>query len=339
MMISVKSLLLGFIFLCLSAQARAIDRDFWIEKYLSVSYPLKGIKVNSQYGSRRDPFTHRQATHNGLDLQAYYEDVYAMFDGEVIKTGFDTRSGNYVVLQHGEYTISYCHLSKAVVSEGEQVIAGDVVGISGSTGRSSGPHLHLTCRYKGNLTNPYTLLIYIRMVRAEAFTALMGEVGNIDSIGAMRRMKPKEFLARYADAAMEQQRQYGIPASVTLAQMAFESDWGRSELARKGNNYFGIKCSQQWLAEGKPYSCHNDDLPNEKFCNYATVEESIDHHSRLLMSDRYKRCHAYSSTDYHNWLVALKQAGYATAKNYVQLCEQLIKCHKLYLYDRLAVMQ
>jgi flagellum-specific peptidoglycan hydrolase FlgJ len=58
-----------------------------------------------------------------------------------------------------------------------------------------------------------------------------------------------------------------------------------------------------------------------------------------LMSDRYKRCHAYSSTDYHNWLVALKQAGYATAKNYVQLCEQLIKCHKLYLYDRLAVMQ
>jgi flagellum-specific peptidoglycan hydrolase FlgJ len=167
----------------------------------------------------------------------------------------------------------------------------------------------------------------------------MGEVGNIDSIGAMRRMKPKEFLARYADAAMEQQRQYGIPASVTLAQMAFESDWGRSELARKGNNYFGIKCSQQWLAEGKPYSCHNDDLPNEKFCNYATVEESIDHHSRLLMSDRYKRCHAYSSTDYHNWLVALKQAGYATAKNYVQLCEQLIKCHKLYLYDRLAVMQ
>jgi flagellum-specific peptidoglycan hydrolase FlgJ len=56
-----------------------------------------------------------------------------------------------------------------------------------------------------------------------------------------------------------------------------------------------------------------------------------------LMSDRYKRCHAYSSTDYHNWLVALKQAGYATAKNYVQLCEQLIKCHKLYLYDRLAM--
>ena len=89
---------------------------------------------------------------------------------------------------------------------------------------------------------------------------------------------------------MEQQRQYGIPASVTLAQMAFESDWGRSYLARKGNNYFGIKCSPQWLAEGRPYSLHNDDKPDEKFCNYATVEESIDHHSRLLMSDRYKRC-------------------------------------------------
>ena len=135
---------------------------------------------------------------------------------------------------------------------------------------------------------------------------------------------------------MEQQRQYGIPASVTLAQMACESDWGRSTLARRGNNYFGIKCSPQWLADGKPYSLHNDDKPNEKFCNYATVEESIEHHSRLLMSYRYSRCRQYAPTDYHNWLVSLKAAGYATARNYVQLCEQIIKRHKLYLYDRLA---
>ena len=279
----VCSLILCVILLCLSVQAWATDRDFWIQRYLSVSYPLKHVKVNSPFGTRRDPFTGAKASHNGLDLKAYYEEVYAMFNGTVKKVGADPRSGNYVVLQHGEYTISYCHLSKVRVSEGDELIAGDVVAISGNTGRSTGSHLHITCRYKGALTDPYTLLLYMH----------------------------------YAPAAMEQQRQYGIPASVTLAQMAFESDWGRSDLARKGNNYFGIKCSSQWLAEGRPYSLHNDDKPDEKFCNYATVEESIDHHSRLLMSDRYKRCHSYPSNDYHHWLLALKAAGYATARDYV----------------------
>ena len=329
---SVQSLIFAFSFLCLSvvAQAQPEGRDYWINRYLSVSYPLKGIKVNSSYGSRKDPFTGQKSTHSGLDLQAYYEDVYAMFDGQVMKIGSDSRSGNYIVLQHGEYTISYCHLSKVTASEGENVLAGDVVGISGSTGRSTGPHLHLTCKYQGKVTDPYPLLLYINNVRAEAFTALLGDVGGL------KNTDRKAFLARYADVAMEQQRQYGIPASVTLAQMAFESDWGRSTLARRGNNYFGIKCSPQWLADGKPYSLHNDDKPNEKFCNYATVEESIEHHSRLLMSDRYSRCRQYAPTDYHNWLVSLKAAGYATARNYVQLCEQIIKRHKLYLYDRLA---
>ena len=175
-------------------------------------------------------------------------------------------------------------------------------------------------------------------MRAEACTALLGEgvTADIDSISQHQRMDRKTFLSHYAPAAMEQQRQYGIPASVTLAQMAFESDWGRSDLARKGNNYFGIKCSPQWLAEGRPYSLHNDDKPDEKFCNYATVEESIDHHSRLLMSERYKRCHSYPSTDYHHWLLALKAAGYATARDYVQLCEQIIRKYQLFRYDRLV---
>ena len=144
------------------------------------------------------------------------------------------------------------------------------------------------------------------------------------------------FFERYAPLAMAQQQKYGIPASVTLAQMYIESAGGKSNLAQSGNNYFGIKCSQQWLAEGKPYSLHHDDKPNEKFCNYATVEESIDHHSRLLMSDRYKRCHSYPSTDYHHWLLALKAAGYATARDYVQLCEQIIRKYQLFRYDRLV---
>ena len=79
------SLILCVILLCLSVQAWATDRDFWIQRYLSVSF-------NSPFGTRRDPFTGAKASHNGLDLKAYYEEVYAMFDGKVKKVGADPRS-------------------------------------------------------------------------------------------------------------------------------------------------------------------------------------------------------------------------------------------------------
>lgn len=329
-----------FLFLSVTlAFAKDGSREYWIDRYLSVSYPLKTIKVNSRFGSRKDPFTGERSTHSGLDLQANYEDVYCMFDGQVEKIGSDNRSGHYITIRHGEYTISYCHLSKVTAKEGENLIAGDVVAVSGNTGRSTGPHLHITCKYKGILTDPYTLLIYIKQVREEASAALGVHTDNVNWTRTVTKSDCKAFFERYAPAAMHQQQLYGIPSSVTLSQMALESGWGLSTLARNGNNFFGIKCSKQWLAEGKPYSLHNDDKPNEKFCNYSSVMESITHHSKLLMSERYKRCRNYGPTDYHNWLVSIIQAGYASNKNYVQNCEKLIKQYDLHLYDQIALKQ
>lgn len=329
---SLISLFIVFCILCFptEALAKSESRDYWIDRYLSVSYPLKKIKVSSHFGGRKDPFTGERSVHSGLDLHANYEEVYSMFDGVVEKVGSDSRSGNYIILRHGDYTISYCHLSKVSVGEGSEFIAGDIMGYSGNSGRSTGPHLHITCRHKGKVIDPYTLLIYIKAVREEAVIALGGKMTKGTGVNC------EEFLSRYAHAAMEQQKKYGIPASVTLAQMAYESGWGQSELATNGKNFFGIKCSREWLAAGKPYSLHNDDKPDERFCNYASVEESIDHHSQLLMGDRYKECRKYSQTDYHRWLVALKSAGYATSKDYVQSCEKIIKRYKLYMYDTIA---
>lgn len=345
MMRSVLALILGVVF-CLTASAKSgpSGRDYWIERYLSVSYPLKSVKVSSHFGKRKDPFTGEVSHHSGLDLQAHYEEVYSMFDGIVENVGNDSRSGNYIILRHGEYTVSYCHLSKVMARKGDELIAGDPVGYTGSTGRSTGPHLHITCKYKGETRDPYTLLIYIKNVREEAVNALGGNKGGVSKKGGKKQVAKRtveinqdEFFNKYASAAMEQQQRYGIPASVTLAQMAYESFYGQSALATAGNNYFGIKCSREWLAAGKPYSLHNDDKPNEKFCNYASVDESIEHHSRLLMGDRYKRCHRYDSTDYHNWLVAIKACGYATAPDYVKKLEGMIKRYKLYLFDRIAL--
>lgn len=130
----------------------------WISSYTGFTYPLKSIKVTSPYGYRRDPFTGKLSWHNGLDLRAKNEPAYAMMDGIVEKVGYDSRSGKYVTLRHGNYHVSYCHLSSIIVRKGEYVYPGIIVGVTGNTGRSTGSHLHLTCKKGSKSINPDILL-------------------------------------------------------------------------------------------------------------------------------------------------------------------------------------
>ena len=130
----------------------------WISSYTSITYPLKSIKVTSPYGYRRDPITGKQSWHNGLDLRAKNEPVYSMMEGIVEKIGYDSRSGNYVTLKHGNYHVSYCHLSSVIVRKGEYVYPGIIVGVTGNSGRSTGSHLHITCKKDGKSFNPTILL-------------------------------------------------------------------------------------------------------------------------------------------------------------------------------------
>lgn len=140
---------------------KSIDKEKWLERYMSVSLPLKRIEVTSPFGMRKDPFTGKRKMHNGIDLHARNDEVYAMFPGIVKKVGYDKRSGNYVTLQHGDYTVSYCHLSRVTVKEKKPVLAGDVVGITGNTGRSTRDHLHITCKRNGIIVSPQKLFQYI----------------------------------------------------------------------------------------------------------------------------------------------------------------------------------
>ena len=130
----------------------------WISSYSNITFPLKSIKVTSPYGYRRDPITGKQSWHNGLDLRAKNEPAYSMMEGIVEKIGYDRRSGNYVTLKHGNYHVSYCHLSSVIVGKGERVFSGTIVGVTGNTGRSTGCHLHLTCKKDGESFNPTILL-------------------------------------------------------------------------------------------------------------------------------------------------------------------------------------
>lgn len=149
-----------------------VNKRIWIDRYLGVSYPLRRIKVNSSYGYRKDPFTGKKKFHNGIDLHARGDEVLAMMEGVVVKVGQDKTSGKYVTLRHGSYTVSYCHLSKILVAKGAAVRPRDVVGVTGSTGRSTGEHLHITCKLNGKNINPLLLLDHIKSIQEECVAAL-----------------------------------------------------------------------------------------------------------------------------------------------------------------------
>lgn len=143
-----------------------------VSRYLSVCYPLSHIKINSPYGYRKDPFTGKKKFHNGIDLHARSAKVFAMMQGRVIAVGQDKVSGKYVTLQHGGFTVSYCHLSRVSASQGQIVKAGDVVGITGNTGRSTGEHLHITCKFNGISINPMLFFKQIEVTQQSCVAAL-----------------------------------------------------------------------------------------------------------------------------------------------------------------------
>ena len=123
--------------------------------------PLDTLIVTSPYGYRTDPFTRKRKMHSGIDFRASSDKVYAMMPGKVLKVGYDKVSGNYITLQHGSITVSYCHLSQVLKNKNEFVTVGEVVGVTGNTGRSTGEHLHLTCKIKDKKVNPMIILDYI----------------------------------------------------------------------------------------------------------------------------------------------------------------------------------
>ena len=127
-----------------------------------VSLPLKNIHISSGFGMRMHPIYHKRILHNGIDLSARYENVYSMFPGTVVKVGQDNRSGKFVTIRTGDYTISYCHLSQPFVKENDFVTAGRNIAVSGNTGASTGPHLHITAKKDGKAFNAAILIEYIK---------------------------------------------------------------------------------------------------------------------------------------------------------------------------------
>ena len=155
---------------------------------------------------------------------------------------------------------------------------------------------------------------------------------SVLSLSAQHKISVEDYILTYKDVAMDKMEAYGIPASITLSQGILESGSGNSELSRKANNHFGIKCHKDW--NGKTFHM-DDDAKNECFRKYKSPDESYRDHSLFLTTrDRYADLFKLEITDYKGWARGLKKAGYATNPKYPQLLIKIIEENSLYEFDK-----
>lgn len=150
---------------------------------------------------------------------------------------------------------------------------------------------------------------------------------------AERRNKAYEdYIKKYRSIAVSEMKKHHIPASITLAQGLLESGAGKSYLARKSNNHFGIKCGSNW--HGRTVR-HDDDRRNECFRAYKSVKASYEDHSKFLCTgSRYASLFRLKITDYKGWARGLKKAGYATDPRYADRLIHVIQLYDLDKYDK-----
>ena len=153
-----------------------------------------------------------------------------------------------------------------------------------------------------------------------------------------------DYIDKFKDIAIVEMERTGIPASIKLAQGILESNAGRSDLARRANNHFGVKCGNNWT--GKTMWKKDDDydekgrLRQSCFRSYRDAESSYRAHSEFLIDPakqwRYGFLFQLDPTDYRRWAHGLKRAGYATSASYGTKLINLIESYDLYRYDKMV---
>lgn len=171
---------------------------------------------------------------------------------------------------------------------------------------------------------PFISLLIIQLISILPFTGFSQTADFETAV--------KNYVEKYKAIAIEEMKDYGIPASITLAQGILESNAGRSKLAVEANNHFGIKCHVEW--QGKSFY-QNDETKNECFRMYDHPEESFRDHSVFLSQrDRYKDLFKLDINDYSGWANGLKAAGYATNPKYPESLISTIERFDLQRFDR-----
>ncbi len=153
----------------------------------------------------------------------------------------------------------------------------------------------------------------------------------IHAVVAAQSLTVEQYIETYKDIAIREMKRMGIPASITLAQGILETESGNSDLVKRSNNHFGIKCKSTWSGNSV---FHDDDEQGECFRKYNTAAESFRDHSNFLRgNDRYAFLFKLAPTDYKGWAYGLKKAGYATNPQYPNILIKNIEQYNLQQYS------
>ena len=373
--------------------------------------------ITSDFGKRTHPVTGVvESFHKGIDIGIPVgTPVTNSFDGIVTKVSYPRatdpdstqNAGIYVTVESTNPEIGmssrYLHLSNALVTTGQHVRAGDIIGLSGNTGRSTGPHLHFEMMPQGEEAidpKPYVMLMskVTETASIEAFELAkkikwtnentegsgfvsnkMMYISNVYMTSAApgfsdqattyirelvsggtnvleilapdgSTIEPEEsppvqlppeiggmtnpFFISYAAAAQEEERRSGVPASITLAQAALESGYGKRAIC---NNMFGIKANSSWKGATCMATTHEEIggvsvQIQAKFRAYSSPAESFaDHSNFLLKNSRYKR--ALQMENPFDFANELQRAGYATDSQYANKLKSIMIGQNLIALD------
>ena len=273
-----------------------------LEKRLNICMPLDYITITSHYGYRQDPFTKCQRFHDGIDLRCGNGLVYSMLPGRVAVVHHgDTGYGNYVILDHGSLRCLYGHLSEIYAKEGSEVPAGAVVGLVGSTGRSTGPHLHIQLQ-RLSANNSWTSVDPMPFIKAlnqqvKTFNDRLAEISGKDSPiynNEKSNTNSNELTIENLYAAL---KKHGIKyPKIVLAQAILETGSFRSRVCNEYNNLFGLRHSNGYYV--------------------------FDHWEESVIA--YKNKVQYKHRDNENYYAFLKRIGYSTSKDYVRRVREIV---------------
>ena len=259
-----------------------------LQDRLNACLPLDFLKMSSRYGYRTDPIIRCEQFHDGIDLRCSYSRVYAMLPAKVIEVHHGNKGyGNYVILDHGRMECLYGHLSTILVNEGDIISAGAVVAISGNTGKSTAPHLHIRLRKDGKSVDPQPFIEYLN----DYITRLQ------DKISYLKFGKAPTLELNIGNLAKVIEQNGLSHPRIVIAQALLETGYFTSRVCLECNNLFGLR-----RKDGSYY----------QFDNW---EESVKAYKKYV---QYK----YKGGGYLNFLIDL---GYAEDPNYVIKVAQIAK--------------
>ena len=260
-----------------------------IQKRTTVCLPLDYLKLNSSYGYRTDPVYRCTRFHDGIDLKCSYENVYAMLPGIVKEVHKGNKGyGNYVILQHGNLECLYGHLSLIAVSENDVVRAGDVVAISGNTGKSTGPHLHIRLRKEGKSVDPKPFISYLNTYISDLQ----------DEIEALKFGEKPDMELNMANLIKVMDQYHIKYPRIVAAQALLETGYFTSRVCWECKNLFGLRRP----SDGSYYE-------------FERWEDSVKAYRDYV---QYK----YKGGNYYQFL---NRIGYAEDKEYVLKVNQIAK--------------